>query len=117
MRSTRFEARGLGGFIFVGADQNMVTKRPQNWSPGLILGAFCTIFRARPVGTGLGAKFGRKPAKNQIQITICITYSKLVRVPAHIVADLAEQIKYLKNTENRSWRTLAGPNTSKIQKK
>jgi hypothetical protein len=45
----------------------MVTKRPLNWSPGLILGAFCTIFRARPVGTGLGAKFGRKPAKNQNQ--------------------------------------------------
>ncbi len=25
---------------------------------------------------GLGAKFGRKPAKNQINIIICITYSK-----------------------------------------
>jgi hypothetical protein len=31
------------------------------------LGAFCTIFRGRPVGTCLGAKFGRKPAKKQIQ--------------------------------------------------
>jgi hypothetical protein len=35
----------------------MVTKRPYNWSPGLILGACCPIFRSRPVGTGLGAKF------------------------------------------------------------
>ena len=25
-----------------------------------------------PVGTGLGAKFGRKPAKNKINIIICI---------------------------------------------
>ncbi len=49
----------------VGPDHKMVTKRPQNLSPGLILGALCTIFRARPVGTGLGAKFGRKPAKTQ----------------------------------------------------
>ncbi len=62
--------------LFVGPDQKMVTKRPYNWSPGLILTAFCTILQARPVGTGLGAKFGRKPAKNQIKIIICITYSK-----------------------------------------
>ena len=27
----------------------LATKRPQNWSPALILGAFCAIFRARPV--------------------------------------------------------------------
>ncbi len=54
----------------------MVTKRLQTRSPGLILGAFCTIFRARPAGTGLGAKFGRKPAKDQIEIIIVITYSK-----------------------------------------
>ena len=63
------------GIWFVGPDQKMVTKRPSNWSPGLILNAFCTIFRARPVGTGLGAKFGRKPAKNQLKIIILITYS------------------------------------------
>ena len=31
------------------------------------MGVFCTIFRARPVGTGIGAKFGRKPAKTQNQ--------------------------------------------------
>ncbi len=45
----------------------MVTKRPYNWSPGLILDAFCITFPARPVGMGLGAKFGRKPAKIQNQ--------------------------------------------------
>ncbi len=60
-------------FSIVGPDLKMVTKRLQNWSPGRIVGAFCTIFRARPVGTGLGAKFGRKPAKNQTQIIIFIT--------------------------------------------
>jgi hypothetical protein len=36
-------------FLIVGPDQHMVTERPWNWSPGLIVGAFCTIFRARPV--------------------------------------------------------------------
>jgi hypothetical protein len=29
------------------------------------LGAFCSMFRARPVGARLGAKFGRKPAQTQ----------------------------------------------------
>ncbi len=29
------------------------------------MAAFCIYFRARPVGTGLGAKFGRTPTKNQ----------------------------------------------------
>ncbi len=42
----------------------MVTRRPQHWSPGLRFGAFCTIFRARPVGAGLGAKFGREVTEN-----------------------------------------------------
>ncbi len=54
----------MGGFeicvLVVG--QKMVTKWYYNWPPGLILGALCTIFRARPVGAGLGAKFGRKRA-------------------------------------------------------
>ena len=63
-------------FLLVGPDQTMVMKRPYNWSPELLVGPFCTIFQAQPVGTGLGAKFGRKPAKNQIQIIISITYSK-----------------------------------------
>ena len=36
------------------------------------MGAFWTIFRARPVGTGLGAKFGRIPAKNQMKIIMLI---------------------------------------------
>ncbi len=48
-------------FSIVGPDQKMVTKQLYNWSPGPILGAFCTIFRARPVGMGLGAKFDWKP--------------------------------------------------------
>ncbi len=50
----------------------MVTKQPYKGSPGLILGALCIIFRARPVGTGLGAKFGRKPAQNLIIIIIVL---------------------------------------------
>ncbi len=52
-------------FFIVGPDQNMATKRHYNLYPGLILGAFCTILRAPPVGTGLGAKFCQKPVKNQ----------------------------------------------------
>ena len=40
------------------------------------LGAFCTIFRARPVGPSLGAKFGQKPATHQIKTIICITFPK-----------------------------------------
>ncbi len=35
-------------FLSVGPDQKMVTKWCSNWSPGLLLGAFSTIFRARP---------------------------------------------------------------------
>ncbi len=42
----------------------------------LVSGANFGNLRARPVGTGPGAKFGRKPTKNQIEITILITYSK-----------------------------------------
>ncbi len=61
-------------FFIVDPDQKMVTKQPYNWSPGLIWGLFCTIFRARPVGMGLGAKFGRKPAKNQTQVIMLITF-------------------------------------------
>ena len=33
-------------FKFFGLGQEMATRWPYNWSPGLILGAFCTIFRA-----------------------------------------------------------------------
>ncbi len=54
------------GFTFsslFSLDQEMATKWLYNWSPGLISGAFCTIFRAWPVGTGLGTKFGREIAE------------------------------------------------------
>ena len=44
-------------FSFVGGTES-VTKSHYNSSPGLIIGAFCTIFRAWPVERGLGAKFG-----------------------------------------------------------
>ncbi len=33
-------------FPIVGPDRETVTKRPYNWSSGLILDAFCTTFRA-----------------------------------------------------------------------
>ncbi len=62
--------------LVFGLDEELHTKWSSNWSAGLILGAFCTILRARPVGTGLGAKIGRKPAKKQTEIIICMTYSK-----------------------------------------
>ncbi len=31
---------------FLGSDQEVAMRWPYNWSLGLILGAFCTIFRA-----------------------------------------------------------------------
>ncbi len=52
-------------FKFVGLDQGMATTWPWNWSPGLIQGAFCIMFRARPVGTGLGAQLGREMTEKQ----------------------------------------------------
>ncbi len=45
---------------FSASTRKMATKWPYNESPGLILGAVCTICRACPVGAGLGAKFGRE---------------------------------------------------------
>ncbi len=61
-----------------GMDHQIATTEHYNWLPKLILGAFWTILQAGPAGTGFGAKFGRKPATNQIQIIILITYSKRV---------------------------------------
>jgi hypothetical protein len=66
-------ATGLPGQVLA---TGKVTKRPYNWSPGLIVVVFLTVFRARPVGTGLGAKFGREPANKQIKCLIVITYPK-----------------------------------------
>ncbi len=54
----------ISDFGFDGGTEH-VTKAPYNWSPGLILGAFCTIFRAGPFWKGLGAKFGQKAAENE----------------------------------------------------
>ncbi len=42
-----------------------VTKWYSNWCPGLILGAFCTFFRAGPVWRGHGAQLCRKKTENQ----------------------------------------------------
>ncbi len=47
-------------FDFFSINQDMATTWPFNWSPEQIIRAFCTICRARPVGTGLRAKLGRK---------------------------------------------------------
>ncbi len=52
-------------FGFFGLDQDMASKWPYTWSPGLIEGVFSTIFRAWPVGAGLGAKFGRNMVENR----------------------------------------------------
>ncbi len=50
-------------FSFDGGTEND-TKLHDNSSPGLIIGAVCTIFRAGHVWRGLRAKFGRKTAEN-----------------------------------------------------
>ncbi len=54
----------ISDFSFDGGTES-VTKWQYNPFPGLIIGAFCTIFRAWPVYRGLGAKFGRKTAENR----------------------------------------------------
>ncbi len=43
---------------------------------GINFGFVLHHFRARPVGEGLGAKFGRKPAKTRIQLLIFISFSE-----------------------------------------
>ncbi len=48
----------------------MDTKWSHNWSSGLTLGACCTIFRARPAGAGLGAKFGRKVTETKTKLQL-----------------------------------------------
>ena len=55
----------------------MVTKWPQNWSPVLILGAFCAVLRARTALKGSRAKFGLKYEKNrkiEIKSSIPLTF-------------------------------------------
>ncbi len=52
----------FGGF---GLDWNRIRTIWEYGSPGLILGAFYTIFRAGPVWRGPGAKFGWKAAQNR----------------------------------------------------
>ncbi len=60
--------------LFFGLDQDMATKWFYNWSSGLILGAFCTMIRASPVGAGLGAKFGRerRETNQNLNYNFCI---------------------------------------------
>ncbi len=43
-------------------DHTHATKEHHNWAPRPIWDAFCTIFQAGPVGTGLGVKCGRNLA-------------------------------------------------------
>ncbi len=51
-------------FSFDDGEEN-VAKWHYEWFPWLIVGAFCTIFRAGLVWRGLGAQFGRKTIENQ----------------------------------------------------
>ncbi len=52
-------------FVFVEAEQDMVTKWPDNRFPGLILVGLRIVFQAGAVGNGSGPQFGRKPAPNR----------------------------------------------------
>ena len=49
---------------FDGGAENL-TKCNYNWFPELILGGFCTSFRAGPVWKGLVAQLGRKMTENR----------------------------------------------------
>ncbi len=58
--ATTFSTRSHSAIFDLSPGQDKATKWLPNLSPKSILGAFCTICRACTVGTGLGAKFGRK---------------------------------------------------------
>ncbi len=55
------------GIEVSGMDHKNVTKEQYNCAPSLFVVAFCTIFQAGPVGTGLGVKFGRHLVQNRKQ--------------------------------------------------
>jgi hypothetical protein len=50
--------------LVFGLDRELATKWLYNWSSGLVLAEFCTIFRAWLVQRGPGANFGQKPDQN-----------------------------------------------------
>ena len=56
--------------LVFGLDQEFATKWLYNWFTELILGAFCTIFRAWPLGAGLGAKLGREMAEKDENLSV-----------------------------------------------
>ncbi len=63
----------MSDFSFDGGTEH-VTEWHSNWSPGPILGACCTIFRAGPVWEGLGAQFGGKTTPNRPKLKIYILF-------------------------------------------
>ncbi len=54
-----------GFLICVWAEQKHVTAWHSTWSPEVILGAPCSVFRVGHVRRGPGAKFGRKAVENR----------------------------------------------------
>ncbi len=47
-----------------------VTNLHYDYLPGLILGAFCTMFRAGPVWNGLGTQFGPKATNTNTYVLL-----------------------------------------------
>jgi hypothetical protein len=75
-------------FSFDGGKE-IVTKWRSNWSPGVTLSAFCTIFRAGPVWKGLGTQLGRKTVENRPKLKssfYIMTATKFVNSGAAIAA-------------------------------
>ncbi len=74
MRAKYTYLRLVTHFIFLikGPDQKMVTKRPYNWSPGLILCAICTICQPDPLErvTGLSSAGNRPKTKYKLYFFI-----------------------------------------------
>ncbi len=54
-------------------DQKMLTKRPSNWSPGLILSAFRTVFEPDPLErvSGPSSAGNRPKTKSKFKFYLC----------------------------------------------
>ncbi len=63
------------GVVYCGSGPENGHETALELVSGANFGCVLHHLRARPVGTGLGAKFGRKPIKNPMQIMIFITYT------------------------------------------
>ncbi len=81
-------------FLFLGIEQQMVTKWPWDRSPGSILVDLCSTFKAGAVGSGPGPNFGRKPAQNLSKLNYRFEFPSIspsqCGSPLHVVAAVVD---------------------------